>query len=222
MSYDGLGVINVRFAGYRSCWADVRGGARAGMTQAAGSASYRESRSLVPPPIAWAVLAVAVYTAGRVAWNWRHGQSDLVLSVPGLLALLAIGVGAVVAKQNVRVTTAEILVGHSPRMSRRIGLTELERAEVREHPPSRYRLSWPFAKVRVYSLDRGTGVLLTLAGGELVFIGTRQPQAMVRAISDAAPHVVRTHVWNPGAAQHLSGPRVSSRDTSVVRPRSRR
>jgi hypothetical protein len=22
MSYDGLGVINVRFAGYRSCWAD--------------------------------------------------------------------------------------------------------------------------------------------------------------------------------------------------------
>jgi len=159
------------------------------MTPAAEMAEYQESRSLVPPLIAWAVLALAVYAAGRMTWAWAQGQADLVLSIPGLLAFLAIGVGAVVAKQFVRVTASEILVGHSPRMSRRIRLTDVERVEAREHPPSRYRLSWPFAKVRVYSLDRGPGVMLTLAGGELVFIGTRQPQAMVRAVSDAAPHV---------------------------------
>jgi len=129
-----------------------------------------------------------------MAWNWMHGQADLVLSLPGLVALLAIGLGAVVAKQHVQVTTSEILVGHSPRMSRRIGLTDVERAEAREHPPSRYQLSWPFAKLRVYSLDRGPGVLLTLVGGELVFIATRQPQAMVRAILDAAPHVMTAQV----------------------------
>ena len=160
------------------------------MTQAAELARYQESRSLVPPLIGWAVLAIAAYTAGLKAWNWAHGQADFLLSVPGLLAFLAIGVGAVVAKQDVQVTPSEILVRHSPRMSRRIGLIDVERAVAREHPPSRYRLIWPFAKLQVYSLDRGSGVLLTLAGGELVFIGTRQPQAMVRAISDAAPHVM--------------------------------
>jgi hypothetical protein len=160
------------------------------MTPAAELAEYQESRSLVPPVIAWAVLAVALYAAGLMTWGWVQGQGDFALSIPGLLAFLAIGVGAVVAKQFVRVTASEILVGHSPRMSRRIRLTDVESVEAREHPPSRYRVGWPFAKLRVYSLDRGPGVMLTLAGGELVFIGTRQPQAMVRAISDAAPHVM--------------------------------
>jgi len=120
-----------------------------GATQVSESALYRESHPLVPQVAGYAILGWAVFMTAVVAWNWAQGQNDLVLSLPGVVAFLAIGLGAAVAKQYVEVTPTEIRVGNSPQLSRRIPLRDLQRLEQREHPPSRWTLTWPLGARRV-------------------------------------------------------------------------
>ncbi len=161
----------------------------AGLSPTDEPPAYRESRALVPAVLGWAVVGIGAYVGAGLVWNWLRGEPGLLYSMPGVVAFLAVGLGAVVARQQVEVRSDELRVGNSRRLSRGVRLVELQQVEVQERPPSGRR--WPFARLRVYSVGNEPGTLLTLADGERLFIGTPNAEQLAATICRLAPHVRR-------------------------------
>ncbi len=159
------------------------------MTTGSEVVSYRESRALVAPAVGWAILTWTLLFGAGALWNAARGHLDIVLSLPGLLAFLAIAVAFILARQIVEVTASEIVVGHSLSLSRRIPLIQLQAIRILDRPPSHLRLTWPLSGLRVFSLDGNAGVEFSLTTWELVFIGSGQPALLAGAIVAAAPHL---------------------------------
>ncbi len=137
-------------------------------------------------------MTLALAATADAAWNAAHSRLDFLQSAPGLLAFLAIGLAALVARQHLEVNRQELVISNSPRLSRRIPLRTVERVQARPHPPSLWRPNWPFSRTLNYSLpfDRHAGIELTLTSGHVLFIGSISPTELIHAISYAAPHVV--------------------------------
>ena len=142
----------------------------------------------MPKPIGQLIFILSLCSSGFALWNLLDSDSaDLLLQLPGLIVFPAIGVGALVARQLVRVSPLEMLVSNSPALSRRFALTTLQSVEQRDEPPR--GLKWPFGRLRVYALVSSPGVLLTMVDGSRVFVASRNPRGLTQAIRAAAPHV---------------------------------
>jgi hypothetical protein len=155
--------------------------------------TYRESRAFVPPPLGPLILVGTLALLGYAVVDALRGHGDLLLNAPGLIAFVAIGLVAALARLNVDVHSDRVVVGNTARLSRTISWQELLGVTIRSSAPSRFALTWPWTRRRIYTIRDEGGVELTLADGEVVFLGSSNPAALAQAIRSAAPHLTIDH-----------------------------
>jgi hypothetical protein len=115
------------------------------------------------------------------------------MSAPGLIAFVAIGGVAALARLNVDVYSDRLVVGNTARLSRTVSWPAVLGLTIRPTAPSRFTLTWPLARHRIYTIRDEGGVELTLADGEIIFLGSSNPTALAQAIRNSAPHLTVDH-----------------------------